>query len=376
SNLQTSNLQASNLQASNLQTSNLQTSNLQIGMSMEICILSFYPNSTAKSGLSTYSRLLCEGLSKKHQVKFLIGSTLLARLAFLTPLFLFFNRNKFDAFVIAHPEAGFLSHLFLKGKKVLLVFHDADSFEKPPKAQNPISSAFRFMLNKFYTAASIHSIKASSILTCNSSLSKASLEKISGRGDVKVVAHGISNIFVPAKNSSSGKNFRIGYIGSLIGRKNLAAALEYFSYAYKSDKSLTFSIFGQGVQKPMLQDTVRKLGLGGAVSFGDFVEESKLVQTYASLDAFFLPSISEGFGLNILEAQRVGIPVIVFSQSTIPQEVSKAAIKVGSRQEFLAALSKLKEPAYYSQVQKAGLDHSNNFYFENHVGKIERLLES
>ena len=46
--------------------------------------------------------------------------------------------------------------------------------------------------------------------------------------------------------------------------------------------------------------------------------EERLIGIYDSFDVFAFPSLYEGFGLPILEAQSRGLPVIIYKYGKIP----------------------------------------------------------
>lgn len=64
---------------------------------------------------------------------------------------------------------------------------------------------------------------------------------------------------------------------------------------------------------------VEDLGLGDEVIFSDFIVEEDLSAVYNLADLFVLPSLYEGFGLPILEAQACGCPVITSNLSSMPE---------------------------------------------------------
>jgi glycosyltransferase involved in cell wall biosynthesis len=81
-------------------------------------------------------------------------------------------------------------------------------------------------------------------------------------------------------------------------------------------------IFGDGGDRPFLNERVRSLGLADRVSFAGF--NASLPASIAGADVFVLPSRWEGLSNVSLEALAVGTPVIAAEEAGL-QEVARAA---------------------------------------------------
>jgi glycosyltransferase involved in cell wall biosynthesis len=157
-------------------------------------------------------------------------------------------------------------------------------------------------------------------------------------------------------------------VGALQPRKNLVTLLEAFarlrleglphrliivgSKAWKSE-----SVFGR------LDD----LGLGDAVVFTGYVEDSDLPALYAGAACFVFPSIYEGFGLPPLEAMACGAPVVTSNASSLPEVVGDAAITVDPHDVggFVAAIRRIVDlPALADELRARGLERSQLFTWE------------
>jgi alpha-1,3-rhamnosyl/mannosyltransferase len=62
------------------------------------------------------------------------------------------------------------------------------------------------------------------------------------------------------------------------------------------------------------------------VSFLDYVPASDLPALVSGARLFVFPSLHEGFGLPILEAQACGVPVVCSRSSSLPEAAGEAAI--------------------------------------------------
>jgi len=72
-----------------------------------------------------------------------------------------------------------------------------------------------------------------------------------------------------------------------------------------------FVVSGKGGMLQQLVNEAIALGIIGNVTFTGFVADEELPALYASADVYVLPSVSEPFGISVLEAMAAGVPVIV-----------------------------------------------------------------
>ena len=59
-----------------------------------------------------------------------------------------------------------------------------------------------------------------------------------------------------------------------------------------------------------------------------YVTEEEKWQLLKGADVFSFPSLYEGFGMPVLEAQNVGVPVVTSNISSLPEIVGESALKV------------------------------------------------
>ena len=70
------------------------------------------------------------------------------------------------------------------------------------------------------------------------------------------------------------------------------------------------------------------MGLSDCVCLPDYVDDADLEGLYAAAGAFVFPSLSEGFGLPLLEAMARDVPVITSNRSVMPEVAGDAALLV------------------------------------------------
>ena len=100
------------------------------------------------------------------------------------------------------------------------------------------------------------------------------------------------------------------FVGRLTAQKRVAIALAAHAQLLKNDPALTFTIVGDGPERPALEAEVHRLGTTDRVVFTGMVEPSAVAATLGHADLFLFPAKREGFGLAAVEALGAGVPVI------------------------------------------------------------------
>jgi len=189
-------------------------------------------------------------------------------------------------------------------------------------------------------------------------ISNYSLEKIQkhyhiDKSKVRIVPNGVDvEKFKPAGNSEENRG-KLGlvdepcvlFVGSLIPRKGLPFLVEAAKKIVKEKANTKFLIVGDGPLKNQLTASLEKANLLGNFLFMGNLGDDRLSAVYSCADAFVLPSIQEGQGIVLLEAQASGIPVVAFDVGGINEAVRNGEtgflVKPGSTRELADALMKL-----------------------------------
>jgi len=120
----------------------------------------------------------------------------------------------------------------------------------------------------------------------------------------------------------------IGHVGRFQLQKNHDFLIDIFYEVYKKNSNVNLLLVGQGVEKERIEKKVKNLNLESNVQFLGVRDDVPNIMK--SIDLFLFPSLFEGLGLVLIEAQASGIPVIA-SGDFIPHEV-----KMSDNFEFLS----------------------------------------
>jgi glycosyltransferase involved in cell wall biosynthesis len=114
----------------------------------------------------------------------------------------------------------------------------------------------------------------------------------------------------PGGVAFSDRHFTI--VARFVPKKNLAVALEAYSlYFAKSSRPRPLHLCGSGPLEPALRTQAESMVGGHNVIFRGFLQTEGVAVELGATLALLLPSIEEQFGNVVIEAQAMGLPVII-----------------------------------------------------------------
>lgn len=133
------------------------------------------------------------------------------------------------------------------------------------------------------------------------------------------------------------------FVGTLEPRKNLERLLQAFASVAPSILFKLVIVGGQGWRLGNLSALIMQYSLQDRVILTGYVSDAELAQLYASAEFLLMPSLYEGFGFPIIEAQSFGVPVITSDTSSMPEVAGKGALLIdpASAVEIAEAITRL-----------------------------------
>lgn len=110
----------------------------------------------------------------------------------------------------------------------------------------------------------------------------------------------------------------IGTVGHLTAAKNQTFLLETFALLTKNTDGVKLLMVGDGELSGELHKLATDLSISDKVIWTG--TRTDIPQLLSTMDVFALPSLHEGFGIALLEAQANGLPCVV-GKGTIPEQV-------------------------------------------------------
>lgn len=114
--------------------------------------------------------------------------------------------------------------------------------------------------------------------------------------------------------------FVIGHVGRFMKQKNHDFMIDVFSKIHKKNSNTVLFLIGDGPLEENIKNKVKSLNLEKSVYFlGVRNDVNNLMQ---AMDTFLFPSLYEGLGIVLIEAQCAGLPCIVSTEVPKEAEIS------------------------------------------------------
>jgi glycosyltransferase involved in cell wall biosynthesis len=236
---------------------------------------------------------------------------------------------------------------------------------------------FRLSISRLYRAVVFKlGAKSPRLILTPSGYSASQINRLGGVAKEKIMVFPNSSQRVGAQISReiwSGP-LRLFSISGDVGSKNPQILIPMVKNLI--DKGIICKLVVLGIRsaknKASLARTARALGVHDWITFEGHISQPELDQAWENTDIFVLPSLEEGFGIPIIEAQSRGVPVVCGRWSCLPEVAGEAAffVEQPTAQEFADAVADLKSnPELRAMLVEQGFQNSRRY--DN-----ESLLES
>jgi len=203
--------------------------------------------------------------------------------------------------------------------------------------------------------------------------------KISHEDKIIVIYNGI----VPSNEKAkifAEKEIRLATVATLNRQKGIQYLIRALPKIRQEFPNVSLEIIGDGPYKRELVSEVKKYHLEKAVQFSGFIAdvEKSLVKT----DLYVQPSLSESFGLAIVQAMNVGLPVVATNTGGIPEVVTegKSGYLVPSQNAdklAKAILDLLREPPKAKEMgEMAKKEVKLKFNLDDMIKELEQTYEA
>lgn len=258
------------------------------------------------------------------------SSQISSKITYLSPKFINLVWNHLNIFTPQTDLAVFHASNWALPKikaKLVTTIHDLTFIKYPKTHTKYLVSVHKRHLNRAKKYAD-------RIIAVSQSTKKDLVDYGIPETKIKVIYEAASPIFKPVNPAIVKKKYGLkSYflsVGTLEPRKNISRLIQAY-LAFKTNIQLVIiGKFGWG-------ETYQNQA---GIKFIGFVPDEDLVGLYSGAKAFIYPSLSEGFGLPVLEAMACGCPVITSNTSSLPEVGGNAAIYVNPNnlQEIAEAL--------------------------------------
>ena len=119
----------------------------------------------------------------------------------------------------------------------------------------------------------------------------------------------------------------IVYVGRLIDDKRVDMLLHAIGRLSTAFPEVSCLVVGEGPERPALESLVTALGLGQQVRFAGSLASQEVYGHLKTAQVLVLPSVREGFGIVVLEAQAAGaVPIVVRSPASAAPDLIRDGV--------------------------------------------------
>lgn len=287
------------------------------------------------------------------------------------------NANKIDVYHGLSNELPFNIRKF-SGKKIVTV-HDL-IFLRYPKLYPLIDS-------KIYNKKFRHACDISDIIIATSEETKKDIEKFYfiPESKIKVVYQSCDERYYAdysheqiteiTQKHQLPDNYLL-YVGTIEERKNLLTIVK----AMESVNDIPLVVVGKKLKYyKVVMEYLRENKLKNRVIFLKDVSNFDLPIIYRKAQIFILPSISEGFGIPLIEALTSKVPVITTEGGCFPEAAGPDSIYINPKDELVMAEKinyLLKAESMRLQMAKKGFEYAQKFHPSTITQQLMALYKS
>lgn len=166
------------------------------------------------------------------------------------------------------------------------------------------------------------------------------------------------------------------HVGSNLGRKNLHTLLRAMARLVDAGISVKLIKVGDPMldgANPALSDLCDVLHLRDRIVDLGRVGHEELIEAYSLCRIFLFPSIYEGFGFPLLEAQACGCPCVAAHASSLPEIGADAVLyhePTDPAQAAAAVTRILNDPTLRASLVSRGIDNAGRFTWDAHADRL------
>lgn len=174
------------------------------------------------------------------------------------------------------------------------------------------------------------------------------------------------------------------FVGAIEYRKNIHNLVQAYKIATQGSRELKLIIAGRADDPDYLKkfDLLRYSLEGGSENIQFIGEISNLekVCLIKNSRAFLFPSLLEGFGIPVVEAQTLGIPVLTSNNSALTEVAADSAFLVENPEDLEELANSIQQlwndDELCRDLSRKGLENIKRFAFDTFSDNVNRIIDS
>jgi len=169
------------------------------------------------------------------------------------------------------------------------------------------------------------------------------------------------------------------FVGNFNPRKNLERLMQSFDWLKEQGKvPQDLVIAGEQGWKFDKVKALSGVKHSQNIHFCGFVSDEDMPALYAAADLFVFPTLYEGFGIPVLEAQSCGTPVVISNCSSLPEVAGEAAVYVDpyAVESIAEGMWKvLTDMRLATELAAKGLENAKRFSWQKSAELLNEIVE-
>lgn len=250
-------------------------------------------------------------------------------------LFLLRNSRRFDCVLDVANGIPFFAPLFSTKPVVLLVHHVAN---RQWFTEFPLLLALIGWFLERWVVALVY--RRRQVIVVSPTTRDALIETGFHSSQICIIYNGINQPEESTEVAYAGEH-RVVYVGRIKRYKRLERLIRVVSALREEFPNICLDIAGSGDAKPEIEALVKELALQDHVAVHGFVDDRKKNEILRKAAVFATPSMHEGWGLSVLEANSHGCPAVAYDVPGLQVAIQhgRTGLLAKDDREFYQALS-------------------------------------
>lgn len=231
----------------------------------------------------------------------------------------------------------------------------------------------------YFYALTRRSVSEADMILTISQYSKRRIQEVFpvavGKVQVVYLASGLNSVAKSAGLVPDVGGQYLLYVGNCRSYKNVPTLIRGFAAYLRMSQSseLSLVIAGNDVS-PAIRQLAAHTGFSSRIKFLTNLDDIALANLYSGALAFVMPSKEEGFGIPVLEAMGMGVPVVI-SDAEALREVAGSAALVFKKDDFSSLADSIQKVSgdanLRADLRRRGLDRSAAFSWEQTASELK-----
>ena len=162
----------------------------------------------------------------------------------------------------------------------------------------------------------------------------------------------------------------IGHCGRFVEQKNHSFLIDVFNEIHKEREDAVLLLIGQGPVQDEMKEKVKKMGFENSVIF--LGQRKDINELYSVMDVFAFPSLYEGLGMVVVEAQVAGCYCVASTEVPKVAKISNSIdfVELGKTAKEWADITLEKINSNINRNRVNVIDDNNGYNIKNELHKL------